>query len=55
MLKKILILYYVYLYSILKIDYYVYLIICYMEDIEKFCKEFLEIVGFVCEMFLYIR
>lgn len=26
-----------------------------MEDIEKLCKEFPEIAGLVCEMFLYTR
>lgn len=54
-LKKQLIPYYVHLYSISKIDYYVYPIIRYMEDIEKLCKEFPEIAGLVCEMFLYTR
>lgn len=54
-LKKKLIPYYVHLYSISRIDYYVYPIIHYMEDIEKLCKEFPEIAGIVCEMFLYTR
>lgn len=54
-LKKTSIPYYVHLYSISKIDYYVYPIIRYMEDIEKLCKEFPEIAGLVCEMFLYTR
>lgn len=51
MVKKKLILYYVYLYSVLRIEYLIYFLINYMDDIEYFCNEFLEMICLVSFMF----
>lgn len=51
---KRLIFYYVFLFSVLKVDFIILLLINYMNDIEKFCNVFLEMVGLVSLMFVYI-
>lgn len=52
---KKLILYYVYLFSIVRLDFLIIFLNDYLDDVEKFCNEFFEMFGFVSLIFVFIR
>lgn len=55
MFKKKLIFYYVYLFNIVRIEFFIFFMIEYMDDIESFCMEFLEMYGLFYLMCIYIK
>lgn len=55
MVMKRLIPYYVFLFSVSKIDFTILPLINYMNDIEKLCNAFPEMAGLVSSMFAYTR
>lgn len=54
-LKRNLILFYMHVYSISRLNFFMYPLIYHMDEIEELCTEFPEIAGMIYSMYMYTR